>query len=135
VNKECPGTKRARIDIHPPPAGMYGRESMGYEPVPRRKQQLGGVLLAVLGLGFTAWGWYTALYESYYYTKTSMIFPAIAILGLGMILFPGYKEERIARGEDISRLSGSQLFTTRWWVILVVALLAGLGNYMLLLWL
>lgn len=105
---------------------------MAYEPVPRWKQQLGGVLFALLGVGFTGWGWYTALTEGYYFDKASMLFPAFCILGLGLILFPGYKEERIARGEDISDLSGIQLLTPRWWAILIVALLAGLGNYVLL---
>lgn len=105
---------------------------MGYKPLPRWKQQLGGVFIALLGLGFTAWGWYTALHENYYYEKASVIFPAFAVMGLGMILFPGYKEERIARGEDISRLSGFHLLTVRWWVIIIVALLAGFGNFLLL---
>jgi hypothetical protein len=105
---------------------------MGYEPVPRWKQQLGGAFIALLGVGFTGWTWYTALEEGYYYEKASMIFPVFAVFGLGVIFFPGYKEERIARGEDISHLSGAQLITPRWWAILVVGLLAGFGNYILL---
>jgi hypothetical protein len=54
------------------------------------------------------------------------------VAGLALVLFPGYKEERLARGEDISALSGTQLLTPRWWVVLVIALLAGLANYGLL---
>ncbi|MBZ5516123.1 MAG: hypothetical protein LAN62_15000 [Acidobacteriia bacterium] len=61
-----------------------------------------------------------------------MLFPAVFVLGLGIIAFPGYKEERIARGEDISRLQGWRLITPRWWAILIVALLAGAANYFLL---
>ena len=98
----------------------------------RRKQQLGGLLMALLGAGFTAWGWYTALYRGYFYPKASMLFPAVLILGLGLICFPGYREERLARGEDISRLQGWRLITTRWWTILVVALAAGGANLILL---
>lgn len=105
---------------------------MAYEQIPLWKQRLGGMFIALVGGGFTAWGWYTALNEGHYYRNASIIFPAFFILGLGMILFPGYKEERIARGEDISTLSGMQLLTPRWWVILVVALVTGLGNCALL---
>ncbi|MBZ5565049.1 MAG: hypothetical protein LAP13_21840 [Acidobacteriia bacterium] len=64
-----------------------------------------------------------------------MLFPAVFILGLGLIIFPGYREERLARGEDISRLQGWRLITTRWWTILVVALVAGGTNLILLEWL
>lgn len=91
--------------------------------------------MALLGGGFTAWGSYTALYHGYFYPKASMLFPAVFILGLGLIIFPGYREERLARGEDISRLQGWRLITTRWWTILVVALVAGGTNLILLEWL
>ena len=98
----------------------------------RWKQQLFGLFMALLGGIFTAWGWYTALYKGYFYPKASMIFPCFCILGLALIFFPGYREERIARGEDLSGLSGLKLLTGRWWAILLVALVAGFGNYILL---
>ncbi len=100
--------------------------------VPRRKQQLGGLLMVLVGGGFTGWTWYTALTGEYYFRKASMLFPAFCVLGLGMILFPSYKEERLARGEDLSGLSGAQLLTPRWWIIVVLALMAGFGNYLML---
>ncbi len=100
--------------------------------MPRWKQQVGGLVLALLGAGFTAWGWYTALYRGYFYPKASMLFPALLIVGLGLIIFPGYREERLARGEDISQLQGWRLITARWWAILVIALAAGGANYLLL---
>jgi hypothetical protein len=62
-----------------------------------------------------------------------MFFPAVAVIGPGLILFPGYKEERIERGgEDITHLSGARLLTPRWWAILIIAVLTGLGNLALL---
>lgn len=100
--------------------------------VPRRKQQLAGFFIALLGAGFTGWTWYTAFCEGYFYRKASMIFPAFFVLGLGMILFPGYKEERIARGEDLSSMKGWKLITPRWWAILIIALVAAGLNYLLL---
>jgi len=98
----------------------------------RWKQQLGGLFIALTSSGVTAWTWRTALNEGYYYPKASMLFPAFCVVGLGLILFPGYKEERIARGEKISEMSGWKLITARWWAILVVSLLVGIGNYFLL---
>ncbi len=100
--------------------------------MPRRKQQLGGLILALVGAGFTAWGWYTALYRGYFSPKASVLFPALFIVGLGIIIFPGYREERLARGEDISRLQGWRLITARWWTILAVALAVGGTNFILL---
>jgi hypothetical protein len=100
--------------------------------VSRRRQQLGGVLFAVLGAGFTAWSWCTATRKGYFYGKASMLFPAFFVLGLALVLFPGYKEERISRGEDLSGMQGWQLITLRWWVVLAVAFGAGVGNYILL---
>ena len=31
--------------------------------MPRWKQQIGGLVMVLIGAGFTAWGWYTALYR------------------------------------------------------------------------
>lgn len=103
--------------------------------IPRKKQQFGGMIIALTGAGFSTWGWYTALYKGYFYNKAAMIFPAFCVLGLGLILFPGYKEERVLHGEDISRLKGMALLTLRWRVILFLALAAGGANYLMLLWL
>jgi hypothetical protein len=100
--------------------------------VRRRDQQLVGLFIAVLGAGFTGWTWYTALHEGYFNRKASMLFPAFLVLGLGMIVFPGYREERIARGEDISRMKGWKLITIRWWAILIIAFVAAGVNYLLL---
>ncbi|MEZ0368096.1 MAG: hypothetical protein ACAI44_03305 [Candidatus Sericytochromatia bacterium] len=105
---------------------------MQKNPVPRWKQRLAGVFIALIGGGGTAWGWYTALNAGYYYPKASFAFPAFCVLGLGMILIQGYTEERLARGEDISGLHGWRMLTPRWWVILVLCFVAGLSNFALL---
>jgi ABC-type Fe3+-siderophore transport system permease subunit len=100
--------------------------------ITRRKQQLGGLLIAVIGGMLTAWTWYTALNNGYFNRRASLIFPAFLIIGLALIIFPGYKEERIARGEDISKLQGVKLITPRWWAILITAVAAGGLNFLLL---
>jgi hypothetical protein len=108
-------------------------EIMSYKTIPRWIRRLGGLFFMLLAGGFWGWGWYTAINKGYYYQKASMFFPAVFILGLGMLMFPGYKEEeRIARGEDISVLSRIKLLPPRWRVILAVALIAGFGNYIIM---
>ncbi len=105
---------------------------MSYEPVPRWKQRLGGAIIAAIGGGGTRWLWRVARSEGYVHLKASVLLPAFLVLGLAMVAIPGYKEERLARGEDLSRLSGTQLLTPRWWAVLVLALAAGFGNLLLL---
>jgi ABC-type Fe3+-siderophore transport system permease subunit len=100
--------------------------------VSRRRQQLGGFAIALVGACFTGWNWYTALTRGYYYRKAGMLFPAFFIFGVALILFPGYREQRIARGENISGVQGWKLITTRWWVVLVAALVAGVVNFVFL---
>lgn len=101
---------------------------MPQQPVPRGKQRLGGAFIATLSAGGTAWTWYTALGQGYFYPKASFLFAAFLVMGVGLFLFPGYREERLARGEDISGLEGAALITPRWWAILVLALLAGAAS-------
>ncbi len=55
--------------------------------------------------------------------------PAFGVLGLGLLLCKGYREERLERGEDISRLEGLGLLTPRWRAVLGAALLAGLAGF------
>ena len=105
---------------------------MNDKSLPRWKQQLGGALIAAIGGGGTFWLWHAARSEGSIYFKASVLFPAFFVLGAAMIAVPGYKEERLARGENLSGLSGVQLLTPRWWAVLVIALAAGLGNLCLL---
>ena len=66
------------------------------------------------------------------YLKASVLLPAFLVLGLVLVAVPGYKEERLARGEDLSGLSGVQLLTLRRWAVLVIALAVGVSNLLLL---
>lgn len=122
-----PGTPISSVRIvEPGAANGFG------DPTLRRKQRIAGVGMAVLSAGFIVWTWHTALHEGYYYRNAALIFPAFFALGAGMVLFPDYRTERLARGEEISHLSGSQLLTPRWWGIVAVGLLAGVANWFLL---
>lgn len=101
-------------------------------PVPRGRQRAGGFGLLVLGVTMTAREWKTALGEGYYYPKAAVLFPAFAIIGLGLLFFPGYREERLARGERLEGLEGARLLTPRWWGILAVAIAVGVGHWWLI---
>jgi hypothetical protein len=95
----------------------------------RQQQKLGGLFILIIGIGFTLWNWHNLLAHGFYYRKTALIFPMFAVIGLGLIIFPGYREERLAKGENIENLSGLRLLTPRWWAILGAALLAGGLNW------
>lgn len=101
-------------------------------PISRGRQRAGGLGLLLLGLAMTGWEWKTALGEGYYYPKAAVLFPGFAVLGLGLLLFPGYREERLARGETLEGLEGARLLTARWWGVLGVALAVGFAHGWLL---
>lgn len=46
---------------------------------------------------------WNAVYEMDVDAVFSVLMPACLVLGLAMIFFPGYREERIARGEETFR--------------------------------
>ena len=94
----------------------------------RKKEQFGGLFMATIGAVLTIWNWHVAISEGHFYVKAAMIGPAFTTLGLALVLFPGYKTERVERGEDISQLTGLQLLTPRWWGILAISLGSGFIN-------
>lgn len=101
--------------------------------VPRSSQQLGGAIIALTASWLSIWIWHQPVTNHPFYLKGAVLFPAFAVIGAALILFPGYREERIARGEEISSLHGWRLITLRWWAVLVVAILVGIGHLILLL--
>jgi len=89
-------------------------------------RRLGGLFIAVLG-GLVSWLAHSLAQREGLLIKAGLLGPAFFIIGLGLILFPGYREERMTRGEDISKLRGYALITPRWWAILMLGLvLSGL---------
>jgi hypothetical protein len=96
--------------------------------VSRQTERFGGLFIATIGAMLTSWNWHLAISAGHFYVKAAMIGPAVTIIGLALVLFPGYKTERIERGEDISQLTGIQLLTPRWWGILAISLGSGFIN-------
>lgn len=81
---------------------------------------------------FTIYSWYAVTSQGYFFARPSFLGPAFTCVGLGLLIFPSYRQERLARGEDISRLKGVCLLTTRWWIILIISIVAGLLNTFLI---
>lgn len=95
----------------------------------RTKEIIGGIFIFIVSAGMFFYNWNLIFNEKYYYPKALMIGGAMMILGLALILIPGYRTERKNRGENIDNLSGLKLLTPKWWAILVAALIFGLGNW------
>ncbi len=85
----------------------------------------GGLFIAAVS-GWLSWLAYTQAHrDGEFSMMAGLLGPAFFVIGVGIILFPGYREERLARGEDISKLEGKDLITPRWWTILVIGLALG----------
>jgi hypothetical protein len=100
--------------------------------ISRQREQIGGVILLLLGLGMTYLVWGTVVDKGTLLVRAAALWPAVAFIGLALLAVPGYRTERTARGEDISQLTGTALITPRWWGILVIALPVGVVNLYLL---
>jgi hypothetical protein len=88
-------------------------------------RRLGGLFMAIVSLFGTWTSWSQVMEHGTFKLALSMMPPAFFAIGVGLLLFPGYREERLARGEDIGQLEGYALITPRWWGVLVLALLLG----------
>jgi hypothetical protein len=91
-------------------------------------QRVAGLFFLALGGGITAWLWYTALNEGYYYVKAAALFPAFAVLGLFMMLFP-LDFDRLYAEHGVDKPDKLAHYPLSWKLGLVVAILAGLANW------
>ncbi len=92
-------------------------------------QRLVGLFLLAVGLGFTAWSWHTALNEGHYYSKAVALFPVFAVTGLGLLLFP-IDVNRLRAEHGVDKPQSFAHYPLAWKVLFVVALAAGLGNWL-----
>lgn len=95
----------------------------------RLKDFIGGIILLVISAGLYFYNWHLITSRSEYYPKAMLFAAMMLIVGLGLMIFGGYRTERLRKGEDLDHLSGLQLLTPKWWVILIAAILFGLSNW------
>jgi hypothetical protein len=99
-----------------------------HPPIPTATaRRLAGSFIALVSLFGTWTSWSQAVEHGRVLRAASMAAPAFAVIGIALVLFPGYREERIARGEDISQLQGYALITPRWWAVVALAVAAGVA--------
>jgi hypothetical protein len=100
--------------------------------VSRRNERLGGLSIATIGAFLTILTWRAAISRGHYYLLAAIGAPAFTMIGIALILVPGYRTERLQRGENLDLLSGWELITARWWGILAIALGSGFINLAIL---
>ena len=97
----------------------------------KTKERLGGLFTITLSGSALVWMWSTAMSKHYFYPKLVGIMTAFFIVGVGLLIFGGYRSERLEKGEDISKLIGLKLLTPRWWVVLVISIIGAFINVIL----
>jgi hypothetical protein len=91
-------------------------------------QRIAGLFLLLLGAGFVAWQWHTALTEGGFSPKAAAFFPMFAVLGLGMMLFPIDRAELMAK-HGVEKPQSFKHLPPAWKFFLVLAIAAGAGNW------
>lgn len=94
-------------------------------------QRLVGLFLLVLSGGFTAWTWYTALNEGYFDAKAAGIGPIVAVAGLALLLFP-MDMAKFCAEHGVDKPTTWAHYPLAWKALFVVAVLAGVGNWLVL---
>jgi hypothetical protein len=107
--------------------------SAGYRPRSRLAQGVVGVCIAAMGVWLSWLAWHQTVRDAEFSLRASFLGPAFVVLGLGLAVFGGYREERLRRGDGLEGLQGFQVLTTRWRILLVVAI-ASAAAYTAALW-
>ena len=91
-------------------------------------QRFGGLFLFAVGVGFTLWSWHTLLTENYYYPKVAALFPAIAVCGLCVFIFP-LNYDRLHAEHGVDKPTKFVHYPLEWKLFFFLALAAGLINW------
>ncbi len=91
-----------------------------------------GLVMALAAGWMTSLSWIQARRDGEFSMAAALLGPAFCVIGLGLVLFKGYRQERLERGEDLAGLQGLDLLTPRWKGVLGAALVAMAVNYALL---
>lgn len=100
----------------------------------RTTERLGGFALALVGAGLVALIWRQVTADGTFSLAGAMTGPAFGVVGLALLAVPGYRSERLARGESPDAFEGLDVLTPRWKAILALAVAAGVLHLLLLRW-
>ena len=98
----------------------------------RTRERIGGAFLLAIGLWLILYGWHVAAMRVWFNVVGAMMGPGAAVVGLALLLVPGYRIERAARGKNLDALEGWALLTPRWRMITLGGLALGLLNWLLM---
>jgi hypothetical protein len=88
-----------------------------------------GLFVLILGLAAAAAAWGAPLGGDPRIRPVVAACAALVVLGGALLILPSPREERLGRFEDLWDMSAFQMITTRWWVVIALALAVGAGNY------
>jgi hypothetical protein len=94
-------------------------------------QRLIGLLLLAGSIGFTIWVWNLAAKDGDYYESAAAIFPALAIIGLGLLIFP-IDKQALRKKYGTDKIERWHMAPLEWKVLFVGAIACGLGSLILM---
>ncbi|MBX9681272.1 MAG: hypothetical protein K2X38_21150 [Gemmataceae bacterium] len=94
-------------------------------------QRLGGCLLFLAGLAVTAWTWHSALIQERFSTRLGGLGPVVAIGGLSLMLMP-MDIDWLRRTHGVHKPYRFAHYPPAWKAVMVLALIAGIANYLAL---
>jgi len=97
----------------------------------KKSQRIFGSLLFLIGVVITLWIWDRGINQNYIYINASMLFPAFMIMGLGLVLFP-FDAETLQEKWGVDKIESIGQVPGIWWIIIVISILIGIGNYFIL---
>lgn len=100
-----------------------------YSDGSKNSQRILGLFLLVFSIAVTVWLSKLELSKSFITIMAQMLFPAISVVGLGLILFPIDQDELekrwgVRKIESIGQIPGI------WWGIIIFSILLGIGSYL-----
>jgi hypothetical protein len=95
------------------------------------RQRVGGLVMLLIGIGFTIYGWTSAMETQRYSPKAAFLFPFFAGLGIALMAFPVTRDELMAKyGVEKPRSLSHYSWGQR--ILFLVAITAGVLNCALL---
>ena len=95
------------------------------------KLRLIGTFVTALGVGFTIYEWHDAQESGIYHPKAAFLFPAFAVLGFSVLLYPTTKAEMLAK-YGVERPSSLRHYSWGQKIFFLSALVAGAFNWALI---